>query len=29
MEIKGEWRGKSAEGLPSRANPSAKLELNP
>ena len=27
--IPGEWKGPSAEGLPSRANPSARLELNP
>ena len=27
--MSGEWNGISAEGLPSRANPNAKLELNP
>jgi len=28
-ELSGEWKGKTAEGLPSRAYPSARLELNP
>jgi hypothetical protein len=28
-QLDGEWRGITAEGLPSRSNPSAKLELNP
>ena len=27
--LNGEWKGSTAEGLPSRSNPSAKLELNP
>ena len=27
--IDGEWKGPTAEGLPTRANPSAKIELNP
>jgi hypothetical protein len=27
--FKSEWKGASAEGLPSRTYPSAKLELNP
>ena len=28
-EVEDEWKGKSAEGLPGRANKSAKLELSP
>jgi hypothetical protein len=28
-EIQSEWKGPSAEGLPNRANPSARLDLNP
>lgn len=28
-DAKSEWRGESAEGLPSRRNPKAKLEKNP
>lgn len=29
QEVSAEWRGATAEGLPSRANPGARLELNP
>lgn len=28
-KIRGEWKGASAEGLPSRSNPNARLDFNP
>jgi len=29
FKVRGKWEGASAEGLPSRANPNARLDFNP